>query len=991
MSSGAAGADAAFFAQTLRNLEPLDKQNAAFLLADLLKSAAEKDCARIGKLTSAKAAASFLGAMLDLSPYLRTVLLRRPNLIEPLFDMPLSKRLEALMLEISATSNGKDVTEAGLMTGLRQLKLEGHVLIALGDLSGQFTTSETTFWLTRLAEECLGAAVRFLLLDAHEAGKLKLPDPEHPDKNSGWIILAMGKFGAFELNYSSDIDLIVFIDEHSPSITDPYECVETFSRLTRRLVRIMQDRTADGYVFRTDLRLRPDPGSTPLAIPVGAALNYYEGRGQNWERAAMIKARPVAGDIDAGKLVLAELAPYIWRKYLDYAAIADVHSIKRQIHAHKGHGEIAVRGHNVKLGRGGIREIEFFVQTQQLIAGGRFPKLRGSRTVDMLGALQGLGWISEEARDTLAEKYGFLRDVEHRIQMIADEQTHMLPEDDENFLRVAHMMGYRDGETFADAFRTALKTVETHYAALFEQAQDLTGEAGNLVFTGDVDDPDTLKTLANFGFERPSDICRVIRTWHFGRYRATQSAEARERLTELTPVLLKAFGATSRADEALMRFDGMIKGLPAGIQLFSLLQSNPRLLDLLVMIMGAAPRLADIITRKPHIFDGMLDPAIFADVPTRAYLAERLESFLGPSKVYEDILDRLRIFAAEHRFLIGIRLLTGAIDGARAGKAFSHLADLVIDRALAAVMDEFASKHGRISGGRIAILGMGKLGSRELTAGSDIDLILLYDHDEDAEESDGEKGLAPSQYYMRLTQRLIAALSAPTSEGVLYEVDFRLRPSGNKGPVATHIDAFRKYQRTDAWTWEHMALTRARPVAGDATFFDEIEKNISDILTLPRDVAKIAKDVAEMRAMIEAEKPPSDAWDLKLVAGGIIDLEFIAQFAVLTGNVDGSITAQPTAEVLTRLNPDFSDPATTDSLVEAAHLYTGITQIIRLCLNGDVKREDFPPGLSELLCRACDLPDLERVESQLAETAQSVRRTFDTLLKSARNRAKSLN
>lgn len=981
-------AEEPFFDRKLRDLAPLDKKQAAAFLQEFVESADEKACKAAAALKNNKQAAAFLSSVLDLSPYLRNVLLRRPAIIDPLFDRSLDIRLQELMQEIAGVTKVESATETSIMTALRQKKLEGHLLIALADLSGQYDTRSTTLFLSQLAQACVEAAVRFLLLDAHNAGKLKLPDTQHPDKDCGWIILAMGKFGSFELNYSSDIDLIVFIDEQSPAITDPYECVETFSRLTRRLVRILQDRTADGYVFRTDLRLRPDPGSTPLAIPVGAALNYYEGRGQNWERAAMIKARPVAGDIEAGKRVLAELAPYVWRKYLDYAAIADVHSIKRQIHAHKGHGEVAVRGHNVKLGRGGIREIEFFVQTQQLIAGGRFPQLRGSSTVAMLGALQGLGWINAEARDTLAQKYGFLRDVEHRIQMIADEQTHILPEDDENFRRVAYMMGYRDTDTFTEDFREALKTVETHYAALFEQAQDLAGEAGNLVFTGDVDDPDTLETLANFGFDRPSDICRVIRTWHFGRYRATQSAESRERLTELTPVLLKAFGATSRADEALMRFDEMIKGLPAGIQLFSLLQSNPRLLDLLVLIMGAAPRLADIITRKPHIFDGMLDPAIFADVPTRAYLADRLTNFLGPSKVYEDVLDRLRIFAAEHRFLIGIRLLTGAIDGTRAGKAFSDLADLVIDSALQAVIDEFHSKHGRIGGGRIAILGMGKLGSRELTAGSDIDLILLYDHDEDADESDGAKPLAPSQYYMRLTQRLIAALSAPTAEGVLYEVDFRLRPSGNKGPVATHIDSFRKYQRTEAWTWEHMALSRARPVAGDHAFFAEIEKDISEILALPRDSSKIARDVAEMRAMIETEKPPRDDWDLKLVPGGIIDLEFVAQFAVLTGNANGPVIAQSTAEVLGTLTPALAEPSTVDTLVEAANLYTGVTQLIRLCLNGDVRREDFPPGLVEQLCRSCDLPDLQRLESQLQDSAKSVRKIFDAILKEARRQPK---
>ncbi|WP_266036447.1 bifunctional [glutamine synthetase] adenylyltransferase/[glutamine synthetase]-adenylyl-L-tyrosine phosphorylase, partial [Brucella intermedia] len=422
--------------------------------------------------------------------------------------------LKDILSEISASAASDAVTEASLMTSLRVLKREAHVLIALCDLAGICDTQATTGWLTDLAEACTGAAVHFLLLDADSAGKIKLPDRNHPDKDSGWIVLGMGKFGARELNYSSDIDLIVFIDETRPAIGDPYECVETFSRLTRRLVRILQDRTGDGYVFRVDLRLRPDPGSTPLAIPVGAALHYYEGRGQNWERAAMIKARPVAGDRESGKQVLAELSPYVWRKYLDYAAIADVHSIKRQIHAHKGHGDIAVRGHNVKLGRGGIREIEFFVQTQQLIAGGRFPELRGNQTVPMLARLAERGWITDKARDALAKEYYFLRDVEHRIQMIADEQTHILPEDDEGFARVAHMMGYTDPAVFADAFLDALRVVEKHYAALFEQAPELGSSSGNLVFTGDVDDPGTLETLAAMGYERPSDICRVIRTWH---------------------------------------------------------------------------------------------------------------------------------------------------------------------------------------------------------------------------------------------------------------------------------------------------------------------------------------------------------------------------------------------------------------------------------------------------------------------------------------------
>ena len=452
----------------------------------------------------------------------------------------------------------------------------------------------------------------------------------------------------------------------------------------------------------------------------------------------MIKARPVAGDIAAAEAILRDLQPYVWRKYMDYAAIADVHSIKRQIHAHKGHGEFAVKGHNVKLGRGGIREIEFFVQTQQLIAGGRFPELRGRETVPMLGVLQDRGWITAEACRALTDQYWFLRRVEHALQMVADEQTHTLPEDDRELLRVARLMGFASAERFAAAFRTVLAEVERHYAALFETAPQLSSGVGNLVFTGDVDDPDTLNTLRKLGFKRPSDICRVIRGWHFGRYRATVSAEARERLTELTPALLEAFGRTKRADKALVRFDEFLAGLPAGIQLFSLLQSNPALLKLLATIMSSAPRLAGIITRRPHVFDGLLDPALLAELPSRSYLSGRLAALVGISLPYEELLDRLRIFAAEQKFLIGVRLLAGAISARRAGKAFSDLADLTIAASLDAVRAEFARRHGQVPGASVAILGLGKLGSRELTAGSDVDLILLYDHDPATEESDGK-------------------------------------------------------------------------------------------------------------------------------------------------------------------------------------------------------------------------------------------------------------
>jgi glutamate-ammonia-ligase adenylyltransferase len=794
----------------------------------------------------------------------------------------------------------------------------------------------------------------------------------------------MGKLGGRELNYSSDIDIVVFFDPDSGILADPDDATETYARMLRRLIRILQDRTGDGYVFRTDLRLRPDPGSTPLAMPVDAAMLYYEGRGQNWERAAFIKARPVGGDFTAGEQFLKDLVPFVFRKYLDYAAISDIHSIKRQIHAHRGHDEIAVKGHNIKLGRGGIREIEFFAQTQQLIAGGRMPALRAKRTEDALKALEDAKWIDDVTRAQLTEAYWYLRAVEHRIQMVHDEQSHSLPTSEAELKRIAFMMGEEGTADFSAALVKVLRRVEKRYAQLFEQEARLSTETGNLVFTGRTDDPETLVTLAKLGFQRPEAVSSTIRTWHYGRYRATQSVEARERLTELMPDLLRTFGETTHADEAFLRFDQFISGLPAGIQLFSLLSSNPSLLSLIATIMSSAPKLAGIIAEKPHVFDGMLDPALISELPTRDYLRTRLSQFLSGSTHFEEILDRLRIFTFEHKFLIGIRLLTGVIPGSAAAAAFTHLADLVIGEALAAVVRELESVHGTYPGGRVAVMGLGKLGSAELTAGSDIDLILLYDYDDEATESLGPKPIDSNRYFTRLTQRLIAALSAPTAQGVLYEVDMRLRPSGNKGPVATRLRAFEKYQREEAWTWEHMALTRSRFVAGDASLIAEAERIIGDVLGQKPDIKKIATDVVEMRELIEKEKPPRDIWDVKLIPGGLVDIEFVAQYLSLIGPAEGLVAKdrEPGTEAtLRRLGPHSLAPADLDELTRALTLYSDIAQAVRLCIDGPFDPKTAPEGLKDFLCRITELPDLRVLEGELKRSSEAVRAVFRAVVR----------
>lgn len=969
-----------WFGVVPRVLLPLDQANAALHMNEFSQRAKDGNLPRLVQLSGSKSEISaFLAAVFDLSPYLREYFSMHPEVLDALFDATAQSRIANLIDAIPSIAQAS-VSEIDLMAALRMRKAEAHALIALCDLAGISSGATTTLQVSQLAIACTKASAGFLLLQAAKSGKLDLPDQNDPQLGSGWIILGMGKLGANELNYSSDIDLIVLFDPEANTLPDRYEGIETFSRMTRQLVRIMQDRTGDGYVFRTDLRLRPDPGSTPLAIPVEEALNYYEGRGQNWERAALIKATPIAGDIKAGERFLKELTPFIWRKYLDYAAIADVHSIKRQIHAHKGHEKIAVQGHNVKLGRGGIREVEFFVQTQQLIAGGREPMLRGRQTVVMLSELANKGWITTQASENLAKEYWFLRDIEHRIQMVADEQTHTLPNDDEGLLRIAYMAGFKTVDTFAKRLRSALETVEQYYAELFEAAPELSEGVGNLVFTGDTDDPGTIETLTRLGYKRPSDMCRIIRTWHFGRYKATQSAEARERLTELTPSLLKAFGGSNLPDDTMVQFDTFLQGLPAGIQLFSLLQTNVALLDLLVRIMGAAPKLSEIITRKPHVFDGLLDPAIYRDVPTLEYLTLRLDAFMAGISGYEESLDRFRIFNSEQKFLIGVRILTGALHPRDAGAVFSSLADLVLQRTFTLVQAEFQRKHGIIQGAQVALLGFGKLGSQELTAGSDIDLVVLYEHPEDTQESDGEKPLYASQYFARLTQRLITAVSAPTSEGILYELDLRLRPSGNKGPVASRLSAFAIYQNTEAWTWEHMALTRARVVSAHDSFRVSIDEVIRSVLTKQRDIKKVNQEVAEMRALIEKEKPAKGLWDMKLMPGGLVDLEFIAQAAAMSGRSHRQ-NQTGTSAILQSLEFPQLDLNDCNLLVSAHQLFSSMTQILRLCLREEVDEKLMSKSLFEIMCSVSELPDITTLEAHIKDTAEQVRTIFNRLFR----------
>ena len=970
-------------------------------LADRIKSAplvhdtemAERNVRLLKQqLTAMEEDATALGAFLDgdspvcalltgifgCSPYLSRLILSDPGeLWKALNSDPHDYLCRSADTIDSAIAKCRRTDEA--MKILRKGKRRLALLTALADLGGVWTVDEVTSALSDGTDRLLAAAIQFLLTQAAEQGKFNPADPDIVAQGSGYIVLGMGKYGACELNYSSDIDLIVFFDPEKAPLAPDVEVSTFFVRLTRDLVRLLTERTQEGYVFRTDLRLRPDPGATQLALSIDAAFHYYESVGQNWERAAFIKARPVAGDIEAGQACLRELSSYIWRKYLDYASIADIHAMKRQIHQHKGHAEIAVEGHNLKLGRGGIREIEFFVQTQQLIAGGRQLDLRTPETLVALDRLADHSWITHDAAGEMSEAYRFLRQIEHRLQMLDDEQTHSLPSKPEKFERIARFAGCQTSADLSKAVRMKLEAVQCHYASLFEDVPGLSREdtQGNLVFTGDSDDPDTVRTLKEMGYSSPSGVISKVRGWHFGRYPATRNKRAQENLTEFQPHLLEALAKTAQPDLALATFDRFLSELPAGVQLFAMLRNNPELFELLAGIMGSAPRLARVVSRRPRLMDVLLDPGFLGQLPKPKDLTRLVRDQLKLARTYEDCLDRVRQFGQEQSFLIGIRILSATISGEEAGFAYSALASAVITGLKEQVEQLMERQHGSVPGSEMAVIGMGKLGGQEMTANSDLDLIIIYRYEDDR-ESTGAKPLAPTQYYNRATQRLISSLSVPTSEGGLYEVDMRLRPSGKSGPVATSLAAFNVYQDKAAWTWEHLALTRARVIAAPDKLRGDIEETIAQVLMRRRDRAKIARDVLDMRERIAKEKGTSNIWDMKQIRGGLVDLEFIAQFLQLIHAADHpDILDQNTIRALCKArDAGVLHVADANKMIAAVHLYSTLGQIVRLCQDGLFDPDQAPQDLKALLCRAVGVERFSRIEPMLVEHQKQVTDLF---------------
>ncbi|GAM98881.1 glutamate-ammonia-ligase adenylyltransferase [alpha proteobacterium U9-1i] len=911
------------------------------------------------------------------SPYLRRLIERRDDLFEAVDEDWPERVLQSSIAGANAiAADPPPMDEA--MRILRRGKQAVHLAIAIADLARAWPLMRVTAALTQFADAALAAAVALGVRDLQARGELlpaALDRAEGPAP--GFTLIAMGKMGAGELNYSSDIDFSVFFEPTRLPVATAREPRVVAVRMVAPIVRALEEITADGYVFRTDLRLRPDPGSTPVAVSIDAAAHYYQTLGQNWERAAFIKARAAAGDQGCGAAFLRELEPYIWRKHLDFAAVADVKSIKRQIlSAHKS-ADLNDPVFDVKLGRGGIRDIELFVQTQQLILGGRNKKLRVIGTLAGLEALAEAEAISAEARDALSAAYVFFRDVEHRIQMLEDGHTHRVPADPDTRARVAALAGFETNAAFEAALIEQRRIVSDIDHQLFGGGESLADPLGSLIFTGVEDDPETLKTIARLGYEGAGFVSQTIRGWHHGRIRAMRAERARELLTTLTPKMLRAFSATGEPDQAFLRFSLFFGRLSAGVQVLALLDARPTLLELLARLFALAPKLAERLARRPSLLDAMVEPR-FSQPLTRDAPGGRLDDLrerLADADSFEARLNEARRFQSDEGFRIGVQVLEGAASAEAAGAAHADLAEACVIAMAEVALAEVTRTSGAAPG-VFTVLALGKFGGRELAEGSDLDLMLVYDATAEA----NERGLMAGEYFARLTQRLISALSAPTEAGLLYEIDAKLRPSGSKGPVAVRLSSFERYYEQEAWTWELQALTRLRPVAGDAALGARVQALAHAVLARPRDVAKTLGDVADMRARMERERRPRGAWDLKLAPGGLVDVEFIAQALQLTAGTD-QVLSPNTGQALSALAAHGSlDPALHQRLSAAWLLWGDLQQTLRICVEGEFDPSEASPALQAKLAQLAGSPDFEALEARVEDTQANVRAAFVQLV-----------
>lgn len=870
----------------------------------------------IAAVHRAREAAPFLAHLLDREPALADALQRGhlpaiEGLTLDLADLPVAQRLRLMR---------------------RRLALR----VAIGDLSGADDLTTVTRSLSDFADFALHTAIVTAILE-------RTPDAAP----LGFAAIALGKQGSHELNYSSDIDPILIFDPAVLPCRRNEAPEEAAVRIARRVVELLQARDGDGYVLRVDLRLRPSPEVTPIALSVDAAISYYESLALPWERAAFIRARPAAGDVALGARFLAAVAPFVWRRALDFGAIGEIRGISRRIRDHYAQGQAFGPGFDLKRGRGGIREVEFFAQIHQLIHGGRDASLRVPATRDALAALARAGWVDPEEADRLSQAYTFLRTIEHRVQMIEDRQTHQLPSG-ALLDGVARLHGVADGAAL-------LALLAPHVTATARTYDGLDPEPGDAL---SFDRATLAEQLATAGFADPTIAVQRIEQWRGGSYPALRSPAARAALEAVLPALLAALGQSPDPHGAIVRLDRMLARLTSAVNFFRLLEARPALARLLGVILSHAVTLAEDLAGRPELFDGLIDASALDPVgDVAALMAE-----MAGGEDYQAQLDHVRRVVGEKRFALGTQIVAAAADPLDVSAGYARVAEAAIGVLAEATITAFVAAHGVVPGSELVILALGRLGGGALTHASDLDLIYLFTGDYRA-ESDGRKPLGAVLYYNRLAQRISAALSVPTASGPLYEIDTRLRPSGTQGPLTVSVDGFAQYLREQAWTWEHMALTRARPVFGSQSARDSVAAIIHAVLLGDRVHRDVAADAAAMRRDMAQHKPPLGPLDAKLLPGGLVDLEFAVHIVQLTRGIglDPGLPRAIAALIGAGLAPA--------SMARAYDLLGRLLVTLRL-----VAPTAEPPGAATqaLVAAALHMSDWAQVVASLATTRQDV-------------------
>ncbi|WMS41652.1 bifunctional [glutamine synthetase] adenylyltransferase/[glutamine synthetase]-adenylyl-L-tyrosine phosphorylase [Acuticoccus sp. MNP-M23] len=886
--------------------------------------------------------AEALGTVAAVSPFLADLMLGDPAMLDAVLAASLNDSVAA------AAVTGDDVAAS-----LRRGKQRVALAVGLADLLGNATVKAVTNALSDFADAAIAASLNAAFAELCEKGQVSTDDPSQ----AGLFVLAMGKLGGRELNYSSDVDLVILFDPVRAQNVGLAR--DTAVRLVRRFVQLMQDRTADGYVFRVDLRLRPDPGATALAVSTPAAIKYYQSRARPWERQAMIKARAVAGDETAAAAYMDAVEPSIWRVGYDFAAIDETVALREQIAAVKGAGAITVPGHNVKVGRGGIREIEFFAQSLQRVAGGRDLALRGHATVPMLAALCERGWVSETDCAVLTDAYETLRKVEHRLQMVRDDHVHTMP-DAAGVQRIAVMM--RD-EALTQTLEATLRAVHARFMALADGPMP----ENPMLRALQADRPELSTVLAE-AFDERRDA------WQAGCYSCLRTEQARTLLARLEPAIRTAIASSPDSAVALERFDAFLATVTRGVDFLARLDRHPDLVGVIVLIAASSPRLAEQLARRGRLLDVLIDPTFYGRAHDDAALEASLGAALEAAQDYEERLDALRVVGQEQMLLIEVRILTGSLLSAEAGVEITTLAERLAGCALSIARDAFAERHGHVEGGGVALLALGSFGSREMTPSSDLDIVFIYDAADESNGSDGAKSLTPGHYFARLAQRFIAALSAPTARGRLFEVDLRLRPTGRAGPLATHIRSFERYQAESAWVWEQMALTRARVVAGDEAVGARAMAAIDRSLAACQGSDALAGEVLAMRRKLDG----LSRQDAKHAPGGLVDIEFIVQFLRLKSGLETRTTM--TRKLLNELAAaGMLDDAARELLVDSHRLLRKL-MLLFSAAGVPARPAEAPAALKPLLLRAADAPDMDFLEADLAERRTAVRALFEKIV-----------